>query len=121
MRRPFGVHWALVTAVAVLACEQREIVDGVCDSTFVATLADLQRVRANPLLDSAARDSARRAVLQGRGLTAAQMDRAALALADHPERARELLQAVRVRLMPGADSAGAGNADGDVRGGSPDR
>jgi hypothetical protein len=113
MGRPLGVHRALCLAVAVLACGQGEIVDGVSDSTFVAALADLQRIRADPVLDSAARDSARNAVLQGRGLTVEQMDRAALALAADPERARELLQAVRVRLMPAPDSVpGADGPDG---------
>jgi hypothetical protein len=112
MRRPLGVHRALWLAVAVLACRPGEIVDGVSDSTFVAALADLQRIRADPVLDSAARDSARNAVLQGRGLTIEQMDRAALALADDPERARELLQAVRVRLMPRTDSGGPADTGG---------
>jgi hypothetical protein len=109
-----------LVAVVALACGRNEIVDGVSDSTFVATLADLQRVGTDPRLDRAARDSARRAVLQGRGLTVEQMDRAARALADDPERARELLQAVRVRLMPGADSAGRGDTPGGAERGARD-
>ena len=110
----------MVVAVVALACGRNEIVEGVSDSTFVAALADLQRVGTDPRLDRAARDSARRAVLQGRGLTVEQMDRAARALADDPERARELLQAVRVRLMPGADSAGRDGTPGAESGGRDD-
>ncbi len=105
MGRLFGVHRGVLVAVAVLACGSGEIVDGVTDSAFVAALADLQRIRADPRLDSAARDDARDSVLQGRGLTVEQMDRAALALADDPRRARDLLQAVRVKLLPVVDSA----------------
>src|SRR5688500_9234550 len=111
MGRLFGVHRGVLLAVAALACGRGEIVDGVSDSTFVAALADLPRIRADPLLDDAARDSARRHALQSRGLTVEQMDRAALELADDPERARELLQAVRVRLMPGADSTDGRGGD----------
>ena len=110
MGRLFGVHRGVLVAVAALACGSGEIVDGVTDSTFVAALADLQRIRADPTLDSAARDDARDSVLQGRGLTVEEMDRAAIALADDPRRARELLQAVRVKLLPGPDSAVADSA-----------
>lgn len=105
MGRLFGVHLGLLIAMAVVACESGEIVDGVTDSTFVAALADLQRVQTDPRLDSAARDNARDSILQGRGLTVEQLDRAALVLADDPRRARELLQAVRAKLIPGEDSA----------------
>lgn len=104
MRRLFGVHRCVLVAVATLACGRGEIVSGVSDSTFVATLADLQRIRSDPTLDSAARDEARRRILQGRGLTAEQMEQAATALAEDPRRARELLQAVRMKLLPGADA-----------------
>lgn len=116
MGRLFGVHRGVLVAVAALACGSGEIVDGVSDSTFVAALADLQRIRTDPRLDSAAREDARGRVLQGRGLTVEQMDRAALVLAEDPRRARELLQAVRVKLLPGADSARSGGTVPDTAG-----
>lgn len=76
------------------------------DSTFVATMAELRRVQSDPTLDSARRADARRAVLQGRGLTAEALERAARALADDPERAALVLQAIdrKMATLP-ADSA----------------
>ncbi|HEX6059741.1 MAG TPA: hypothetical protein VFZ11_12090 [Gemmatimonadaceae bacterium] len=118
MRRLFGVHRYVLVAVATLACGTDEIVSGVSDSTFVATLADLQRIRSDPSLDSAAREESRRRILQGRGLTAEQLEQAATALAEDPRRARELLQAVRVKLLPG-DDADAAAPDTSHR--APDR
>ena len=108
MGRLLAVHRGVLVAVALAAaaaCGSGEIVPGVSDSTFVAALADLQRIQGNAALDSAAREAARRRALQGRGLTAEALDRAARALADDPRRARELLLAVRARLTAAPDSS----------------
>ncbi|MFL5577096.1 MAG: hypothetical protein ACJ79S_14130 [Gemmatimonadaceae bacterium] len=92
------------------ACGGHEIADGVTDSTFVATMAELRRVDAKVALDSAAKASQRAAVLQRRGLTAAQLEHAAGALADDPERAGVLFARIdSVTARP--DSADAAPAD----------
>ena len=67
---------------------------GVTDSTFVATMTELNRIDADEGLDSARRVSARDSVLQGRDLTAAQLEAAARALADDPDRAYTLWQRI---------------------------
>ena len=84
---------ALLVAIAffVAACSGR---NAARDTTFVAVAGDLLRIHLSPTLDSAARDSARRQVLQGRGLTATDFERMARALADDPTRARRVWEAV---------------------------
>jgi hypothetical protein len=106
MRRLSSRHLlALWLVCSVAACSRGEIVDGVRDSAFVGAMAELQRIESTPGLDSAQRDAARRKALQGRGLTQAQLERAAAALADDPARARALFEAVAQRAS-GADTAG---------------
>lgn len=82
----------------VLACAPGTTLAGVGDSTFIAAMAELRRVEQDPALDSAARASARRAVLQQRGLTPATIERAARALAKEPERAMRVWQAIDRRV-----------------------
>lgn len=111
MRRLRVIHTALALGIGVAGCGRGEIVDGVTDSTFVATMAELRRVDANIALDSAARAAARAAVLQRRGLSAGALERAAQALADDPERAGVLfarIDSARTR----ADSASRAAATG---------
>ena len=88
----------MLTAIAPAGgCRRRaEIIEGVSDSAFVATMAELRRLDASAATttDSAARASARAAVLQRRGLTRVQLERAAAALADDPKRAQELFAAI---------------------------
>ena len=75
---------------------------GVSDSTFVATMAELQRIQTDGALDSAGRVAARARVLQRRGLTPDHLERVAQSLADDPERAADLWRAIdeRLRLHP---------------------
>lgn len=67
---------------------------GVTDSTFVATMTALNRIDVDEALDSARRVSARDSVLQSRDLTAAQLEAAARALADDPDRAYTVWQRI---------------------------
>ena len=72
-------------------CRRRAAaVDGVSETTFVATMVELRRLDTLTTTDSAARASARAAVLQRRGLTTRQLERFAASLADDPTRAQEL-------------------------------
>ena len=74
----------------MVACRQGEIVAGISDSTFVATMTALTRINEEAVGDSASRAAARDSVLQSRGLTRADLERAARALEDDPARAAEL-------------------------------
>ena len=74
----------------MVACRQGDIVAGVSDSTFVATMTALTRINREEVGDSISRAAARDSVLQSRGLTLEQLDRAARALEDDPARAAEL-------------------------------
>jgi hypothetical protein len=86
---------SLVLVTLVLAsCGRGALADGVTDSTFVAAMADLERVERAPGLDDPARVAARTAALQRRGLTRASLEAAAAALADDPERAVALYRAI---------------------------
>jgi len=82
-------------------------VPGVSDSAFVATMAELRRAEGSTT-DTVALAAARRRILQQRGLTVEQMDRAARALANDPQRAADLFGAIdkRVANVP-ADSSHA--------------
>lgn len=62
---------------------------GVSDSAFVATMAELRRAEGSTT-DTVALAAVRRRILQQRGLTVEQMDRAARALANDPKRASDL-------------------------------
>ena len=87
-------------------CQGRDIVAGVSDSTFVQTMAALRRVASDSTLGDSARAHGRDSVLRQPGLTATQFERAARALADDPDRAEALFQAVN-RANGASDSAGA--------------
>lgn len=86
-------HGILVFACAIVGCARHDIVPGVSDSAFVSTLAELRQVEGSTT-DTVALAAARRRILQQRGLTAAQMDRAARALANDPQRAADIFDAV---------------------------
>ena len=98
--RLIAIHALLLSGV--IGCRQGEIVDGVTDSTFVATMIALQRINNNESLDSASRATARDSLLQGRDLTADQLARAGRALSDDPERALTLWQRIRKEGGPDA-------------------
>ena len=85
----------------MLACRQGEIVAGVSDSTFVATMTALSRINEEALGDSASRAAARDSVLQSRGLTREDLERAARALEDDPDRAAELWIRIGRAEIPG--------------------
>ena len=90
---------------AVMGCDRRGGGAGLDDSTFVATMAELRRVHADTVSSVAQRDSARRKVLQTRGLTPVELDSYARDLADDPERAVLVWQALERKLsMPEAVS-----------------
>jgi hypothetical protein len=85
-------------AILLAACSPGEIVPGVRDSTFVATMADLRRVEATAENTSELAASRRR-ILQQRGLTAEQLESAARALGDDPERALAIWRAIDKRAV----------------------
>ena len=99
MRIPLVRHLVVLVLVcaAAVACGPAGPSSPVSDSTFVAVLADLKRVHEAPGLDSAQRAARRDSILQGRGLTPAQLDAAARALAQNPARAQTVWQAVERR------------------------
>jgi hypothetical protein len=68
-------------------CRRTEIVAGVTDSSFVAAMTELRRIRSDSSMDSTRRSAARAKALQGRGLTVDQLEAAARQLATQPERA----------------------------------
>ena len=74
----------------MVACRQGDLAAGVSDSTFVATMTALTRINQEEAGDSASRAAARDSVLQSRGLTRDDLERAAKALEDDPARAAEL-------------------------------
>jgi hypothetical protein len=78
----------------VVGCGDEGLADGVSDSTFVETMAELERIERAPGTDSLARVAARTAALQRRGLTQAQLEAAAASLADDPTRAIALYRAI---------------------------
>ena len=61
-------------------------------------MADLRRLEAMPP-DTTARAAARRRILQQRGLTVEQMDRVGRALANDPERAAAVFDAIQKRAV----------------------
>jgi hypothetical protein len=93
-RRARGVARSLALALVLAACGRGTITDGVTDSAFVSTMAELERIERAPGLDSSARVAARTAALQRRGLTPAQVEAAAGALADDPKRALAIWRAI---------------------------
>lgn len=80
-----------------MGCTRGEIVSGVSDSAYVTAMTELRLVQTNATLDSVGRAAARRTVLQRRGLTAEQLERAAEALAGDPERASRLFATIEDR------------------------
>ena len=97
MRRVRAFHVIAVTIA--LGCGRSEIVSGVSDSAFVATMAELRQVQ-QPGTDNAGITRARQGVLQRRGLTAQQLERAARALAADPNRAASLWAAIDQKASP---------------------
>ena len=82
------------------ACRGGPLGGGLSDSTFVAVMTGLRRVNTAEGLDSARRVRARDSVLQSRDLTAAQLERAARAIGDDPDRALAVWQQI-LKQSPG--------------------
>lgn len=80
-----------------VGCQRAQLATGVSDSTFVAVMAELKRVHDTPGVDSGRRAARRDSILQRRGLTPAQLEAAALRLAQNPARAQTVWQAVERR------------------------
>ena len=80
------------------ACSRSTITDGVSDSAFVATMAELERIDRAPGMDSVARAAARAKALQRQGLSRAQLESAAAALGDDPKRALALWRAIDAKV-----------------------
>ena len=99
MLRTLALHALVLSGGG--ACRQGEIVAGVSDSAFVATMTALTRINQEGAGDSTSRAAARDSVLQSRGLTRDDMERAARALEDDPERAAELWIRIGRSLTPG--------------------
>lgn len=109
--RPVSRSAALALVLLLAACRDR----GLPDERFIATMVALRQLPAP--FDSSTRsaadsaralvvDSSRRAaVLARQGVTAAQMEETARALAAEPTRAQEVLAAIDAKLAPAADSA----------------
>lgn len=85
-------------ACVFAACSNGEIIPGVRDSTFVATMADLRRAEATDH-DPATLAASRQRILQQRGLTSDRMQAAARKLADDPDRAVAIWQAIERRAI----------------------
>jgi hypothetical protein len=100
---PPGLVPALLL-LAPAACRRAELPGGLTDSSFVATMVELRRVRENATLDSTERAQARQVVLRRRGVTPKALEQAAAALANDPERASAVWQAVE-RQVTEPDSA----------------
>lgn len=96
-------HSLLLLCLALAGCRRHELVPGVSDSLFVATMADLRRLQV-PVGDSAVLAAKRRQVLQQRGLTAEQLESAGRALGTDPERAVAIFQAIDRRAVNATDS-----------------
>ena len=88
LTRTLALHVLILSGV--VACRQGDIVDGVSDATYVATMTALTRINQDETRDSASQAAARDSVLLARDLTLDDMERVARALEDDPERARAL-------------------------------
>ena len=91
-------HLILILACAIVGCARGDIVPGVSDSAFVATMAELRRAQGTTT-DTVALAAMRRRILQQRGLTVEQLDRAGRALANDPQRAADLFDAIDKRAV----------------------
>ena len=96
--RTIAVHGLVLCGIA--ACRPGALAGGISDSTFVAVMSELRKVNTADGLDSARRALARDSVLQSRDLTAAQLERAARALGEDPDRSLAVWQQI-LKHSPG--------------------
>ncbi len=91
------VSFSVVVLAAFTACRRSRDLNGVSETKFVAVMAALKQVRDRPGLDSVRRKASRDSILQKEGLTPAQLEGAAMKLAQNPARAQTVWQAVEQR------------------------
>lgn len=84
---------------ALAACSRMDGGGVMDDSTFVTTMAQLSAIEQRYELTDAARDSARRQVLQEQGLTADALERQARAYGDDPQRATAIWRAINRKML----------------------
>ena len=83
-----------VLVLVLGGCRQRPLAPGISDSTFVRVMAGLRRLPTGTAVDRYTRDHARDSILKAHGVTAPQIESAAVALAADPERAAALWRAI---------------------------
>jgi hypothetical protein len=93
MTRTFAFHALLLTGI--VGCRPGDGAASVSDSTFVETMTALARINADESRDSAGRAIARDSLLQSRDLTAEDLELAARALANDPDRAFAIWSRIR--------------------------
>ena len=91
------VSFSIMVLAAFAACGRSRDLNGVSETEFVAVMAALKQVRDRPGLDSVRRAASRDSILQKEGLTPAQLEGAAMQLAQNPARAQTVWQAVEQR------------------------
>ena len=91
------VPFSMMVLAASTACRRSHDLNGVSETKFVAVMAALKQVRDKPGLDSSRRAKSRDSILQKEGLTSAQLEAAAMRLAQNPARAQTVWEAVERR------------------------
>ena len=92
-----------VSAVLLAGCRSDEIVSGVSDSTFARAMIALRRLPLATQGDTASRVAARDSILRSHGVTAAQLESAAVRLADDPARAANLWRVIEAAQFERAE------------------
>jgi hypothetical protein len=90
-------HCVLVAAIG--ACARIDGPSANDDSTFVATMARLHALEKNPGMTEAARDSARRQVLQEQGLTTRELEALARSYSHDPAHAAAIWSAINRKVL----------------------
>lgn len=85
---------AALALLVAAGCRSRDIVRGVPDSTFVATIAELRRVPQLAPADSGRRQTLRDSIMRVHRVTREQLDAAARTLAERPSRAKSVWDAI---------------------------
>ncbi|HEX7123707.1 MAG TPA: hypothetical protein VF178_15125 [Gemmatimonadaceae bacterium] len=86
-----------LTPLLVLAsCRGSEIVSGVSESTYVRAMVELRKVPLSVTGDTLERARVRDSILQSLGVTAADLESAAVQLSTQPERAARLWRVIEL-------------------------
>ena len=97
MTRARGPIAFLTLSLALVACGNPTLADGVSLEMYVETMAALRRIQDNPALLPAAKQASRDSVLRAHGVTTEQLESAAAVLANDPTRALATWQAIERR------------------------